>query len=752
MKDNTKKRLSKCVSAITAIGLCSAMLFSLTSCSPKKTHISETKIQSSLKETVAQSSGKSYHTSSADSLKKITSSGLVELLFNETNFTVSVRDTSYNKIWNTLPAEENEEACAAEVEIINENKKYILNTQDNSVAFGKASFEINDNSVIVNYIITPNQKTADKKSYNENDIAFKLTVNYTLADSSLNVSAKVKNLAKDSNARLTKLRVLPYFGAQQKANIGDFIFVPDGSGALIKTDVKDNSFKEPLNFAVYGNDLSVTKKQEDYSAIVPAYGMKQDNSAFVILITKGDALSSIQADRVRDGNGFFKVGSTFNLTPYAVEKVKSGEKIYLAQSTYKDEVSLCIRFLNGSNANYTGMAAASREQFIREHVLSTKTVAVSENEYLPLELNVIGAAQTEMFRIGKIAPTFLKSYTNFEEAQDMVSRMKAKGINGINLIYKGALSGGLNQKDPASASILKRLGSKSSLNELHEFMDTQNMGLFLDINLLSVSSDGSSSAAHNIYKKESEHILSNELSSAKKVKSNYTNTLLRTDSLKDTIVDILSSKYIKKFTGLCIGDVGSILYSDFAIGKNRQQVSQTISDDVTPLTAGKTLMTYKGNFFMIKDVEFISQLPTVTQVPENDAYVSVPFVQLILHGIVEYSTEPINYSKKPQNAMLRCIEYGACPTYEYTYENISGKSNDIFYYENWINSAADFYQRANKALSDIRSSRMTSHSEVADNVFCTEYNSGEKIYVNYTDNDVVISGLTIPANDFLRIN
>ena len=47
---------------------------------------------------------------------------------------------------------------------------------------------------------------------------------------------------------------------------------------------------------------------------------------------------------------------------------------------------------------------------------------------------------------------------------------------------------------------------------------------------------------------------------------------------------------------------------------------------------------------------------------------------------------------------------------------------------------------------------MTSHSEIRNGVFCTEYDTGAKIYVNYTESDVNISGITVPAEDFLRIN
>ena len=752
MNTKFKDRLKKQLSAFTALSLSAVMVFSMASCS-KGNDVKSIKVPHSFSYKENEKADKSFHTSTQSNFKKIGESGLVELYFDETNFSIAVKDTTYSKMWNSLPENENELASTAEAEIISGDKKYLLNTQDNSVAFGNAKVETKDENIIVTYVLTPDKKTADKKSYAPEDIAFELKITYTLADGSLNVSAKTKNLVKDSSAKITKLNLLPYFGAQTTAQTGDFIFVPDGPGALIKTDVNDESFKKPLNFAVYGNDISLTKQQIDYSAIVPAYGMKQGSSAFVILITNGDALAEIEADRKRDGNDYFKISSTFNLTPYAIEKGKKDSKLYISDETYSDEVSLCVRFLNGSNANYTGMAAAAREQFIREHVLSTKTV--KQSEYLPLELSIIGAADFPIFKSAKSSPSYLKRFTTFEEAQDMVSRLKAMGINGINVIYKGMLSGGLNQANASDASILKRLGSKSELQELCDFIEAQNMGIFLDINLLSANVENSFSSnktAGNIFSDKAMFIRKGELNNINKFLPNYESNLIKTSAIKKEVIEILGNKRLKNFTGFCVSDAGSILYSDFASSMNRQQTAKSISDEIVPMTAGRTLITHKGNFFMIKDVEFISNLPSTTQVEENEAYVGVPFVQLILHGIVEYSNEPINYSEDTNEAMLKCIEYGACPSFEVTYKNITGKEDDIFFYENWLTPAADFYSRANDALVDIRSSRMTSHEEISPNLFCTEYNSGEKIYVNYTDEDVVVNGLTIPANDFLRIN
>ena len=745
---------SKRIRAAFCILLSLLMLLSFCSCG-RSGGVSKTKLPDKGLSVQNQKEGNTHlHTSAADAseLTKVTASGLVELLFDESDYAVCVRDTSYDKLWTSLPSDENFEACVASVEIVSGDKLYELNTQDNSVAFGKASAKISDDGVEVSYILTPDSKTAGKSSFSKSDIAFKLNINYTLTDGSLYITAKTENLVANSSARLTKLNLLGYFGASSQAQQGDFIFVPDGSGAIIKTDTEDESFKKPLEFAIYGEDTSAAQADSGkYSAVVPAYGIKQGNSAFVMLISEGDALATISADRVRDGNSFFRVGSSFDITSGRIETDGKKKKLYLADDSYDGEIGLCVRFLNGSNANYTGMAAAAREQLIRDRVLSTKTV--ESTGYLPLDLSVIGSADRLLFSFWKFSPTVSKVYTSFEQAQDMVMRMKAKGINGINLRYKGALSGGYDQSDLSSASILRRLGSGKDLEELCSYMSAQNMEIYLDVNLLSSSTDGSFSSrktAENISGDEASYSYESDIAPTIGKKS-YQKELLRIDKLGGVMVKMLSNSKYGLFNGFCINDAGSLLYSDFSCGKNRQESADIISEELTTLTAGRTLMTDTGNFFMIKNVRYISNVPMNAAAPTGEAYESIPFVQLVLHGIIEYSSEPLNFEEDIQTAMLRCIEYGACPSYEWSYKQ-SAEKNDVLYYENWLNSAAEFYTRANDALGDVRSSRMTSHTEVADGVFCTEYDTGAMIYVNYTDSDVVVSGITIPAGDFLRIN
>lgn len=753
-----KNRNKRITARISALLLSAAMLCSLSACSDP---VAVTKRKGSPAQTNAVESTLLHSVGDKANLQQVGKSGLIELLFDESTYSVCVADLSHDdseKLWSALPTQENSCAATATLEIVSGDTLYKLNTQDNSVSFQNAQCSFADDALSVTYILTPDSATAHKEKYEKGDIAFKLVVNYQIKDGSVYVDAKYENLVEDSAAKLTKLSLLDFFGSYSEPQQGDYIFVPDGSGALIKTDTRDDSFDSELSFPVYGGDAaSGHANSGTANALIPAYGMKQGNNAFVTVINSGDAIATVNADRVRGGNELYEAGVSFDITPCTESK----GKFYMSSESYDGDIGLCIRFLGGSNADYTGMAAAAREQLIRERKLSTRTV--EEQEYLPLDLTVIGVSDDTLFSFKRLNLRKEKTFTDFEQALDMLTRMKSKGINSIKLRYKGALSGGADQSSIMTASLLARLGSRSDLKDLVEYVNAQNMEMYLDVDLLSAAKSDSFSSgktAGSIFGKKAEYNAANR-ASATLGKEAYAKRLLGIKYVEKSTVELLSNTRFSQFTGFCLNDVGSLLYSDYKNGFNRQESAEMISEQLPSLTANMKLMTDTGNFCVIKNVSFISHLPSSAS-QSRSAYVSVPFLQLVLHGIVGYSGEPLNFSEDTKTSFLRCVEYGASPAYEWTYsstyadkKNKSGEDGaeaSGVYYENWIASASEQYERADAALKDLQASRMTSHSEIMNGVFCTEYDTGAKIYVNYTDSDVTVSGITVPAGDFLRIN
>ena len=318
--------------------------------------------------------------------------------------------------------------------------------------------------------------------------------------------------------------------------------------------------------------------------------------------------------------------------------------------------------------------------------------------------------------------------------------------------YTGIFSGGTDSEDITHSSLLRRLGGSDKLDELYQYISSQKMSLFLDIDILSSSTGFSGGGSVNIKKDGSTVTPDNVLAEATG-KTSAERTLAKVGKLAKTVSSVLTDTRYNSFTGFCFNDAGKLLYSDFSDGGLlRADAANAISSAISPLSTGNSSMTVNGNFYMLKNIDVIVDMPLTPSVAGSGAYVSVPFVPLVLHGIVDYAGEPINTETNLEETLLRSVEYGACPHFEWNYEPLNKNGDDKFYYDNTINEAAEFYSKANEALNDLRDARMTDHYEVADGVFCTEYDTGAMIYVNYTDESYSTRGVVVDARSFLRVN
>ena len=72
-----------------------------------------------------------------------------------------------------------------------------------------------------------------------------------------------------------------------------------------------------------------------------------------------------------------------------------------------------------------------------------------------------------------------------------------------------------------------------------------------------------------------------------------------------------------------------------------------------------------------------------------------------------------------------------------------------------IKNAADIivkeYGFISDALNSLEGERITDHSAVKENVYCTTFSSGTRIYVNYNKQKAVVNGLTVQGNSYLKI-
>ena len=688
----------------------------------------------------AEYSGDKLHKAENTAYKSVCKSGLIEMLFDEATMTVAIKDTGSGNLWTSLPQNsvtKQTNSSAVEVELSNgEDTVYVLNSQDNSVNFGNAVSTVSEDGISVKYSISLDEETgkADITTLEDKQIRADVTVNYTLRDGSFYVNVSMNTVSLPEGVYLEKIRVLNHFGSYDKSGAEDYIFVPDGSGALIMTGVEDAEFK-PLTLSVYGDDAATTKDAQKTACLVGAFGIKRSNGAYLCIIESGDSIAEIEAERSTDTT-LNRVGAAFNVTDISTEQGKNNVKKTLGYQ-FKNEITLCYRFLSGRSATYSGLASACRENLIRNSVLSTKTFTTDE-KYIPLVLSLQGGY---IDANGKY-----NTLTSYEQALSLVTLLKAKGVNNIYLRYNGLYNEANNGSDADFGKFSKKLGNNKEYEELYSYLKSQNFSFFLETDLLTYdyNSNGAKALYDGKVKNETENIFPYASD-----KQSY----LKMSELENKIEDILDASTDISFDGYALNDAGAMLYSDYSDDFYARVTSKKdIASQLPVLATSKLLMIDTGNIYSVKNADVISSLAiSPVAKSESEAYVGIPFIQMMLHGITEYSAVGINSAEDIKTAFLKSVEYGCLPSADWYCTKFTEELNGKYYYDSNINDIVSFYTKANEVLGDIRAERMTSHYKEQDGVYCTEYDNSTKLYVNYTDKDVTINGIKIPAMDCVKI-
>lgn len=711
-----------------------------------------------LQETQVKFTKNEYHLSDAKNFVFVASSGLIELYFDSASYSVAVKDTNNNMFWYALPEKsENTDKCQASiisVKVSKDNQVYYLNSQDNCVAFDSATFRPVSNGIQITYNMALDKETAQAGfASNEGELYVSVTVIFTLSDGTLNASISCGDIMLSDGYVLETIEMLSFFGAQQDADKNDYIFVPDQSGALIKTGSNDKDEYEIRNYRVYGKDISMGSPDntdgkgtvEFASALVPAYGIKKGDNAFAAIILSGDTISTISSHRKTGETAFDRVGPSFRITDVTYSGSGNGKTKYVGEA-YTGEVNISYRFLTGKSASYVGFASVCREILMREGILPNSDGDL--NEHIPFMVSVQGAALKKSAHSYKILSTY-------EQAYDMLAVMKAKSINSITLRYCGVLDGANNQDILSKASPISALGSKNDFSELKQYVTTQKFDMFLDMSMLSFNGKSSryQNSAENMAGEAISFDTENGFSEVAGRKS-YKTYAVALSQIESNTLKFLNGSKGMRFDGFCINDAGNILYSDY-LGEahSRSNAVNIISSQALVLSSNHKMMVEGGYFYLLKNTDYVTDIAEKTDYPETESYVQIPFVEIVLHGLIDYSLESINLSENPDRAFIKAVEYGAIPSYKwYCSKTDVEKADSVYYYENQIDAAAEKYMLADEALGDLRNGKITAHREVQKGVYSTEYNNSTVIYFNYNDKPVTVNAVKVDANSFIRVN
>ena len=544
--------------------------------------------------------------------------------------------------------------------------------------------------------------------------------------------------------RIISIDLLPGFMACDGRYNG-YLFVPSGCGGLIpfKSGKGDLAF---YSETVYGDDAAIEVEEysgESQNILVPVYGIKCDNSAVAAIITKGDTSASVRAGADSSSTSFTYVYSEYTTsivdsTTLFESNYENQRIIYGAEDrkTFED-YKVDYIFLSGDNANYSGMAKAYRDY------LNLKGKAGKPS----LSLNLYGAATKKASFLG-IPYTKTIALTSFKDAQKIISDLNKSGVN-VSLKYIGWNDHGIeNKKIPSVYSPVRVLGGKKGFSKLYNSLKGSENNFYFDLDFTTIRKSG---RGYSTFSDVCKSIFNTRTPIYKYMRS--VNVPVNSENpsylLKSADVKKATQKFLSKYKfdgGISLDKIGEEIYSDFSKkGSTRADAKNTFVDVFKSVSEKHSLSVNKGNAYSYSYIDRIFELPT-----SNDGNLlfseSVPFVQMVLHGSVSYSTQI-------GNSLLDCLEFGADPSFAGISEKDSSLIETSFNwlygttYDVWKENAKKVFKDYNDVYKELYNCQIINH--ISDNgISVTEYSNGTKIYVNRRDEEALFEGVTVPAKGY----
>lgn len=573
-------------------------------------------------------------------------------------------------------------------------------------------------------IVGISNNTVTYKIFNSKvDIEFQYTV--TVTDSGIEFGLKHETI-KENNPEymLMEVQIFPYFGTTIKKEVPGYVFIPSGNGALINYAADSILSSTGYTQRYYGSDENILINNEADVLSLPIFGTVQgvNQNAMLTHIKKGSAMAKLTYIPAVADNQFNRIYNSFVYREAASVSIPGGGSAPVYDEEFcKEDIVVSYSFLSNDDANYVGMALKYQQDLVDAGVLTRDKTSGSTN----VHVDVFGG-ETEK---GILFDSFVKMTTT-SQLLEIDSYFNDYLDNHIKYTLRGYYSNGYSKQTASNITFNSQLGKLSELSGLDYYLyynpvETYNSSLKFPSNVL-VSIE---SKKHYV-----------ELEKDEKYKF-YTR-------VNDVVEGVDSA--IDKYNGNVAFDaLGYRLYGDEKAGYFR---SETMNLYVASLGTEKYSL-YRPNEYLLKNTDeylttplYHGRLRFITD--------SVPFLQIVLRGYVDYYSTYLNFSTSQNIDVLKCIEYGSNPAYLVSYEPSHLLSNTLsnhLYATHFESNKETIIAQTTKiteALSGVVGETIVARSVLLKGVVKVTYSNGTSIYVNYTDSPQTVEGVVIAKQDY----
>lgn len=593
-----------------------------------------------------------------------------------------------------------------------------------------------------------------------------IPVQYTLCEGGFQaevITSEIKGVG-DGAFLVESIALLPFFGAGNLEDEG-YLFVPDGSGALIEFN---NNKQNYLSYSapVYGKNPTMEKVEEETvreRISLPVFGAKCNDHAFFGIITSGEACSTISATTSKKDSSYNHVYPTAVLREYNLLHVQHNAEAYNDSHTidYSDDLmdgnNYAVRyfFLEGDQANYSGMSNLYREYLEERNLLKKSELA--DKKYMVLDL--VGAVSIKKYVMGIKMPV-VTAMTTYNEVCEIVKELKAQGVENIIVNYIGAMDSGLNNKMFNKVSNESVLGSKKEFRQMVSYLEQEGVLLFLETNPVDLYENGKGYSEND----DSVRTFFNKYAFQYKYNLDLgtpiENTrwhLLRPQLAADLTADFAKSLASWNINQISLARLGEVIYSDYVRGENYLSRTQALKVwDQALKMADENLeyvMVHGGNAYCAPYADVITDVANSHSSFDMEDQ-SVPFYQMTLQDSALMTANGINTTVDYEYAFLKAIETGCSLKYNLIYGDVSQLVGTDFNtmvsysYDYWKNLAVEEYLAMQEAVGQFAGEEIIGHELLEEDVSLTKYESAE-VVVNYRNEAYTYRGMEIGARDYL---
>lgn len=693
----------------------------------------------------------------ADGFQEMASNSNFTLYFNSENCYIALQDKRTNTMWYSNPLVESDPRASGitkthlrsqlSITYTNKNKTQVseMNSYAGSVAKDAATSQKITNGVRVDF--------------NFPQMSISIPVTYELKEDGLKATILVDEI-KENESQLITIGLLQYFGAGSMEDDG-FLFVPDGSGAIINFN-NGKTKVDAYSKEVYGEDISrrstnspITSRTQKIS--LPVFGLVSNGSGFLAEITDGAAVASINASVGGKSSSYNSVSTT--MTYRISDKLSMRDQtdtasdiIYNALNhTALEDYSVTYHFLDSTNVTYSDLADTYRTILKEEGM--TKTNSLDNRLFVEF---YGGVSKTKSF-IGFLYQGKEK-LTTFEEAQNILADLKGQGVDNITVLYENYSDDFFNRNLQVGLSPVGVLGGKKGMQNLLNYASDSGIGIYPAANFVTMPTGGNGfstfSDVANAVNVTPVLVYKYLLNSNMKDGSTKPTYLLAPSKYSEAADKILAAMKKYGYENLYFNSSALQLYGDYSKeGDQREKAVEAYVTEMARLADGHSLTMSNPNAYLYAYADYITDLPLTSS--DNVLFdYDIPFVQMVLKGTKGYSGNSININDMSQETFLRHIEYGADIKYTLIQAETTKLMNTEFTnlysvtYDTFREQITERYNALKTISSEIRDASITSHERNGE-VAVVRYSNGKTIYVNYGDQPATVGSVSIPAAGYV---